>query len=72
MSRFVQVGVTAMRDPVTGGFLPSVPLYVKEEDAGAIEAPGTGEPLMKELAEKIKAYKAAEKQTKRAASCGNS
>ncbi len=26
---FVQVGVTALRDPATGDFLPAVPLYVK-------------------------------------------
>lgn len=26
---FVQVGVTALRDPKTGGFLPAVPLYIK-------------------------------------------
>jgi len=28
---FVQVGVTALRDPATGDFLPSVPLYIKVE-----------------------------------------
>lgn len=32
MEGFVQVGVTAMRDPVTMEFLPSVPIYVAEED----------------------------------------
>lgn len=32
MSRFIQVGVTAMRDPVTGEFLESVPLYAEAED----------------------------------------
>ena len=26
---FVQCGVTALRDPATGEFLPSLPLYVK-------------------------------------------
>lgn len=26
---FVQVGVTALRNPATGEFLPSVPLYIK-------------------------------------------
>ena len=27
--KFIQVGVTAMRDPKTGGFLPSVPIYIE-------------------------------------------
>ncbi|MBQ1365096.1 MAG: hypothetical protein IIY60_04680 [Clostridia bacterium] len=31
MSHFVQVGVSAMRDPVTGKMLNSVPLYVECE-----------------------------------------
>jgi hypothetical protein len=26
---YAQIGVTALRDPVTGGFLPAIPLYVK-------------------------------------------
>lgn len=37
---FVQCGVTALRDPATGGFLPAVPLYI-EVDASEIE-PRTG------------------------------
>lgn len=32
MERFVEVGVTAMRDPKTNEFLPAVPLFVKVED----------------------------------------
>ena len=32
MSQFVQVGVTACRDPKTGGFLHSVPLYIERSD----------------------------------------
>lgn len=27
--RYIQVGSTALRDPVTGDFLPSVPLYIQ-------------------------------------------
>lgn len=34
---FIQVGVTALRDPATGDYLPAVPLYIKAED-GAEEA----------------------------------
>ena len=35
--KYIQVGVTALRDPATGNFLPSVPLYVKADEA-AVEA----------------------------------
>ena len=35
--KYIQVGVTALRDPATGGFLPAVPLYIKAEN-GAEEA----------------------------------
>ena len=34
MSRFVQVGVTAMRDPMTGEPLEAVPLYVDTAGGG--------------------------------------
>ena len=26
---YIQVGVTALRDPATGDFLPAVPLYIR-------------------------------------------
>lgn len=29
---YIQIGVTALRDPATGGFLPSVPLYIRATD----------------------------------------
>lgn len=29
--KYIQVGVTAMRDPATGEFLPAVPLYIKAD-----------------------------------------
>lgn len=32
MSEFIQVGVTACRDPRTGEFLPAVPIYVERAD----------------------------------------
>ena len=35
--KFIQIGVTALRDPATGDFLPAVPIYIKAED-GAQEA----------------------------------
>ena len=54
--KFIQVGITALRDPKTGGFLPAVPLY--------IEATGNAEPaeaamlrdISKVFAERMKQY----------------
>ena len=35
---YIQIGVTALRDPATGEFLPAVPLYIKlEGNAGEAE-----------------------------------
>jgi len=28
---FIQIGETALRDPITGNYLPSVPLYIKAD-----------------------------------------
>lgn len=33
---FIQVGFTALRDPVTRDFLPAVPLYIKADDTAII------------------------------------
>ena len=34
--KFIQIGVTALRDPATGDFLPAVPLYIKAEDGAEV------------------------------------
>ena len=36
MSRFIQVGMTAMRDPMTGEPLEAVPLYVDTDGGGTL------------------------------------
>ena len=36
MSKFIQVGMTAMRDPLTGEPLEAVPLYVDVEGGGTL------------------------------------
>ena len=54
--RMIQVGVTALRDPVTGEFLPAVPLFIREKDAENPAFPKTDGGLMKELSEKMKEY----------------
>lgn len=30
--KYIQVGVTALRDPMTGNFLPAVPLYILADE----------------------------------------
>ena len=29
---FMQIGITAARDPLTGDYLPAVPLYIEQTD----------------------------------------
>lgn len=46
--KMVQIGVTALRSP-SGEFLPSIPIYIKAEDAGEIN-PATGRTVQEDLA----------------------
>lgn len=48
IENMVQIGVTALRSPA-GEFLPSIPIYIKAEDAGEINK-STGRPVEEELA----------------------
>ena len=57
--RFIQVGVTALRDPATGDFLPAVPLYIKAEDGAEESASGLTQDIGKLLAERMLRYKEA-------------
>ena len=53
--RLIQIATAAMRDPITGEFLPSIPLYASEEDAENI-----AEPLgysLRELGKKVDEYR---------------
>lgn len=54
--KYIQVGVTALRNPATGDFLPAVPLYIKAEG----DAPEAEEKLIEDignlLAHRMKAY----------------
>lgn len=38
MAEYIQVGVTALRDPATGELLPAVPLYVRRDQVTEREA----------------------------------
>lgn len=53
---FIQVGFTATRDPWTGEFLPSMPLYIKATDQANEAAQGLTEDIGKILAGKMKQY----------------
>lgn len=57
--RFIQVGVTALRNPATGEFLPAVPLYIKAEDGAAESAEGLTLEIGRLLAERMRKYKEA-------------
>lgn len=56
--KYVQIGVTALRDPRTGEFLPSVPMYVREEDLKQAAVMPIGEDnIAGILARKFEAYR---------------
>jgi len=62
MAEYIQVGVTAMRDPKTGDFLPAVPLYIK----ATTEAKAAEEALLQDIsgvfAERMQQYIAGNKK----------
>ena len=61
MSEFIQVGMTAMRDPLTGEPLEAVPLYVEVTDGKAPPLPEIDrKALAKELIRKMRMQKPAE------------
>lgn len=69
MSRFIKVGVTGMRDPVTGELLEAVPLYVEATPGGGPELPEFDvSAFTRDFMKKMKA----QAEQKSAASCGNS
>lgn len=65
MSEYIHVGVMAMRDPITGDFLPSVPLYVRAEDQEKVEAPVFDDAAIRMLADKWKQYVQASRREKK-------
>jgi len=54
--KYIQIGVTALRDPATGGFLPAVPLYIKADEAAEEAERQMIADLAKVLARKMKTY----------------
>jgi len=69
MSKFIQVGVTAMRDPLTGEPMEAVPLYVEVTDNGAPPLP---EISVKDVAKNfMRKLKTQAKETKSASCCSS-
>ena len=54
--RYIQVGVTALRDPMTGGYLPSVPLYIEATDDSVAAEDRLLDNIGGVLAQKFKQY----------------
>lgn len=57
--RYIQVGVTAMRDPATGDYLPAVPLYIRAEDGADAGEEKLVEDIGKLLADRMRRYQEA-------------
>ncbi|MBR6569519.1 MAG: hypothetical protein IKK75_03610 [Clostridia bacterium] len=57
--RYIQVGVTAMRDPATGDYMPAVPLYIKAEDGADAGEEKLVEDVGKLLADRMRRYREA-------------
>ncbi len=53
---YIQIGETALRDPVTGAFLPSVPLYIKADDSAIAGEEQLIQDIGRVLAGKFKQY----------------
>ena len=64
MGEFIQIGMTALRDPATGDFLPSVPLYIREEDRSAAAEPLEYD-LKKLFAGKMEEYMRAQREERK-------
>ena len=53
---YIQVGVTALRDPVTHDYLPAVPLYIKAENGAEDSERGLIQNIGKLFAERMGMY----------------
>lgn len=53
---YIQIGVTALRDPVTREYLPAVPLYIRADDCSEDEEQKLIEDIGSLLAMRMKEY----------------
>lgn len=56
MSAYIQVGFTALRDPATGAFLPSVPLYIEATEGAQKAEAALTDDIAKLFAQRMKQY----------------
>ena len=54
--KYIQIGVTALRDPATGELLPAVPLYIKADDMAEQEEQKLIDGIGNLLAHRFKDY----------------
>lgn len=57
--KYIQIGVTALRDPATGEFLPSVPLFIQAREDEPEQAEELAEKLGPLFADMIRAERQA-------------
>jgi hypothetical protein len=57
MEKYIQIGVTALRDPVTREFLPGVPMYIKATPEAEDSRKYLLGDMAKLFAEKMREYK---------------
>ncbi len=55
---YIQIGVTALRDPKTGEYLPAVPMYIKNEDEAAEAQAELHKNIGKLFADRMRRYMA--------------
>ena len=55
-NNYIQVGETAMRDPLTGKYLHSVPLYIRADDAAVAQEGHLIESIGQLMAAKMRQY----------------
>lgn len=54
--KFIQIGAAALRDPATGEFYPSFPLYMKSSDEAIASREKVMQSIGRMFADKIKQY----------------
>lgn len=56
MQKFIQIGITALRDPATGDFLPAVPLYIEATENATQAESAMIKDIGRVFAERMKQY----------------
>ena len=55
-AEYIQIGITAARDPITGDFLPAVPLYIERTEAAEKSAEGLISDIVPLMRARFKQY----------------